>query len=270
MNDTSSGGSSSSSSSSSSAAGGGRREGAGANVCAEFLSIYVDAHMRTLFRDAPEEEIDAKLTRVRERGAMQTGSMYECVLGGCATKITLMRAPFCPATEVELVGPPSPSRAAASCVACRSSHSSDFCTTRTYLRAITRRTCRSGYWVRRREKRMYRKRLSYVIFSLLLLVAVFPAPSCSLCLPAHQFICSLYPLYRRQDCQRRRRAHDDFQAEDGMRLPVHLQAGASFVCLPATLAVCLPASLPACLCPHAHTYSRRLDMSSLITRHPFV
>ena len=42
-----------------------RPAGAGANVCAEFLSVYVDAHMRTLFRDAPEEEIDAKLNKVR-------------------------------------------------------------------------------------------------------------------------------------------------------------------------------------------------------------
>ena len=66
MNDTSSGGADASAGSG--AGIGARPAGAGANACAEFLSVYVDAHMRTLFRDLREEEIDSKLTKVSGRG----------------------------------------------------------------------------------------------------------------------------------------------------------------------------------------------------------
>ena len=41
-----------------------RLEGSGSSVCAEFLSSYVDEHMRRLFRDLSEEEVDARLNKV--------------------------------------------------------------------------------------------------------------------------------------------------------------------------------------------------------------
>ena len=39
--------------------------GAAANVCAEYLSIYVDEHMKGLFKGASEAELDDKLTKAR-------------------------------------------------------------------------------------------------------------------------------------------------------------------------------------------------------------
>ena len=39
--------------------------GSGKNVCAEFLSVYVDEHMKGLFRGETEAGIDEKLNKVR-------------------------------------------------------------------------------------------------------------------------------------------------------------------------------------------------------------
>ena len=41
-----------------------RPSGSGVNVCAEFLSVYVDEHMKRLFRDLPDAEVEARLNKV--------------------------------------------------------------------------------------------------------------------------------------------------------------------------------------------------------------
>lgn len=41
-----------------------RPAGSGVNVCAEFLSIYVDEQMKKLFRDLPDAEVEARLNKV--------------------------------------------------------------------------------------------------------------------------------------------------------------------------------------------------------------
>jgi hypothetical protein len=71
-----------------------RPAGAGANVCAEFLSVYVDEHMRGLFKGATEAEIDEKLNKARAalrgREGERIGSR-QCQDGGednCAPVLT--------------------------------------------------------------------------------------------------------------------------------------------------------------------------------------
>ena len=41
-----------------------RPAGSGVNICAEFLSVYVDEHMKRLFRDMPDAEVETCLTKV--------------------------------------------------------------------------------------------------------------------------------------------------------------------------------------------------------------
>jgi hypothetical protein len=41
-----------------------RAAGSGVNVCAEFLSVYVDEHMKRLFKDMSETAIEDRLNKV--------------------------------------------------------------------------------------------------------------------------------------------------------------------------------------------------------------
>lgn len=71
--------------------GGDRPHGAAGAVCAEYLSVYVDEHMRELFRGATEAEIDAKLNKVRRAAASVCWSIAVACTWVCAVTVHVAR-----------------------------------------------------------------------------------------------------------------------------------------------------------------------------------